>query len=306
MSSIHPDVELYCEQPSVLGEGPLWSSAEQALYWLDIGRKKLFRKTVAETRARSWSLPEYPGCLAELAPGSMVIAMGRGVQRLDLDSGAIREWYPEPPRRPGTRFNDGKVDPRGRLWVGTMQNNFGVDGEPVDVQRTDGALYRFDGDGRAHTIEEDVGIANTLAWSPDLRSFYFADSLRGHIYAYDFDADSGAVWNKRLFFEIADHGVPDGSAIDTDGCLWNARWEAGMVLRITPAGKLDRVIALPVPCPTSCIFGGPGLDTLFVTSARLGLSEAQLAQFPLSGSVFAIRGAARGVPVPPLDAASTL
>lgn len=302
MPSIHPRVEVYCEQQSVLGEAPLWSSAEQALYWLDIGRKALFRSTAPGTRPRSWGLPDRPGCLAELAPGSMAIAMGRGVQRLNLDSGTNEGLYAEPPRRPGTRFNDGKVDPRGRLWVGTMQNNFGVNGEPVDVQRTDGALYKFDGDGRAHVIEEDVGIANTLAWSPDLKSFYFADSLRNQIYAYDFDADSGAVWNKRTFFESADHGVPDGSDIDTDGCLWNARWDAGVVLRITPAGKLDRVIALPVPRPTSCIFGGAGLETLFVTSARIGLTEAQLARYPLSGSVFAIRGAARGLPVPPLGA----
>jgi len=151
------------------------------------------------------------------------------------------------------------------------------------------------------TIEENLGCGNTLAWSPDQRRFYFADSLENQIYVYDYDADSGEVRNRRPFFTIADCGVPDGSAMDQDGCLWNARCNAGVILRITPEGKVDRKIALPVPRPTSCAFGGPNLDTLFVTSARGLLDAASLIKAPLSGSVFTISGVGKGIAVPPLN-----
>jgi sugar lactone lactonase YvrE len=281
-----------------LGEGPLWSQSEQALYWLDIGNRKLFRQQPASSHAESWALAHYPGCIAELTAGNVAVAMGEGIRALNLRTGATQPLGATPTRPSGTRFNDGKVDPLGRLWVGTMQNNFGPNGESVPVERSDGALYCFDADGSVHTIEENVGIANTLAWSPDRRTFYFADSLRGQLYAYDFDAALGTVRNKRVFFEASDLGVPDGSAMDTDGCLWNARWDAGVIVRITPAGVVDRSIALPGPRPTSCAFGGPSLDTLYVTSAQIGLSAQQLGRWPLSGAVFAIEGVARGVPVP--------
>lgn len=291
--------EIYSPQLDLLGEGPLWSRADQALYWLDIARKVLYRLATSDTTTRSWALDDYPGCIAEALPDTIAIAMGAGVHRLDLRSGASSLLCAAPCRPAGTRFNDGKLDPLGRFWAGTMQNNFGPNGDLVSVERTDGALYRFDLDGSARTVEEDMGIANTLAWSPDLKRFYFADSLRGQIYVYDFDADSGAVRNKRVLYEGSGYGVPDGSAIDVDGCLWNARWDAGVILRITPTGDVDREISLPVPRPTSCIFGGPGFNTLYVTSARVGLSAAQLKRFPQSGSVFAIAGIAQGMPVPP-------
>jgi sugar lactone lactonase YvrE len=294
-----PVIELFSEGDDVIGEGPLWSVPEQALYWIDIARKQVHRSGPSDPRRQSWSLPDYPGCLAGLAPGeSIAAAMGEGVHQLDLTSGGTDLICKAPPRRPGTRFNDGKVDPCGRLWVGTMQNNFGPHGESVPVDHFDGALYRIDADRRVDILETEIGIANTLAWSPDLSRFYFGDSLKGCLYLYDFDAASGTIHNKRTFYDTQGYGTPDGSAIDVDGCLWNARWDAGALLRITPQGKLDQVIQLPVPRPTSCIFGGPGLKTLYVTSATYGLTAAQLEQSPLSGSVFAIQGAGQGIPVP--------
>lgn len=293
------NVEIFAEQQDNTGEGPLWSMGEQALYWIDIGRKALYRKEPAQERAQCWTLPDYPGCVAEISPGAIAVALGDGIQRLNLHTGAVSLISAAPPRCAGTRFNDGKVDPLGRLWVGTMQNNFGPNGESIAVEHALGALYRFDHEG-AHTIEENVYCSNTLAWSTDLRRFYFADSIRGEIYVYDFDAPSGQVRNKRIFFEDGARGIPDGSAIDVDGCLWNARWDGGAILRITPDGKLDRIIELPVRRPTSCAFGGPALDTLFVTSARNGLSSEELTRSPLSGSVFAITGAGQGLSVPPM------
>ena len=295
-------IEVLAQESDGIGEGPLWSVAEQSLYWLDIERKQLHCSVPSDSQPQSWTLPDYPGCVAELAPGEIAIAMGKGVQRLDLASGSLDLLHSVPARRPGTRFNDGKVDQRGRLWVGTMQNNFGFDGEDVPVNRFDGALYRFDADGRVQTLEENIGISNTLAWSPDLSRFYFGDSLKGDLFVYDFAAESGAICNKRIFYDASGFGVPDGSAIDVEGCLWNARWDAGVVLRITPEGKLDRMIELPVPRPTSCAFGGRDLKTLYVTSARYQLTAAQLERAPLSGSVFAISGAGQGLAIPPLTA----
>lgn len=294
-------IEVFSKQSDYIGEGPLWSVAEQALYWIDIGRKRLHRKRLSESRSRSWRLPDYPGCLAELvSPRSLAIAMAEGVYQMDLISGAAELLCAGPTRSPGIRFNDGKADSRGRLWVGTMQNNFGPAGEENPVDRRDGVLYRFDTDGHVAILEDGIGIPNTLAWSPNLKRFYFGDSLKGHIYVYDFNAYSGTICNKRTFFDGPGYGGPDGSAIDVDGCLWNARWDGSAVLKITPEGTIDRIIELPVPRPTSCSFGGCDLKTLFVTSATYGLTGAQLEHSPLSGSVFAIPGAGQGIAVPPM------
>lgn len=289
-------IDVHSRQSDITGEGPLWSIVGQALYWLDIGGRRLYRKGFGEA-ADAWDLPYYPGCLAELADGRVAVAMGEGLYAVDPADGAIGDLGVRPPMRPATRFNDGKVDPQGRLWAGTMQNNFGPDGKPRPIERPDGALFRFDPDGIA-VIEEDVMCANTLAWSPDGTRFYFADSLPGAIFAYDYEPESGGVSGKRILFDEGGLGLPDGSAIDVDGCLWNARWDGACILRITPDGRIDRRIDMPVPRPTSCMFGGPNMDVLFVTSATNGLSANDLADAPLSGSVFAITGAGQGLPVP--------
>lgn len=292
-------IEVYSNQADVLGEGPIWSVSEQALYWLDIAQRRLYRRAPGDTQARRTSLAGYAGCLAEIAPGTVAVAMGEGIHRLNVESGTTRLLCERSVPRMGTRFNDGKVDPRGRFWVGTMQNNFGPQGQDIPVERSDGTLFRFDPDGRSEALEEHIGVPNTLAWSPDERHFYFADSVPGCIYVYDYDGESGRIGNRQILFHASESGTPDGSAVDVDGCLWNARWDGGALLRITPEGTVDQRVELPVPRPTSCIFGGPHFETLFVTSARIGLSAAQLAEFPLSGCVFAIHGAAQGFAVPP-------
>jgi len=290
-------VELFARGAADLAEGPVWSASERALYWIDIGQRKLYRQAVAETKAQVWCLPDYPGCLAELEAGSVAVAMGSGIHRLELATGRAGLLCAVPQIAPGVRFNDGKADPAGRLWVGTMQNNFGPDGKAVAVERFDGCLYRCNA-GTVALVERDIGISNTLAWSPDERRFYFADSLRGWIWVYDFDCTTGELRNRQPFFHAPAHGQPDGSAMDVDGCLWNARWDGGALMRITPQGRLDRIVELPVPRPTSCAFGGHDLATLFVTSATDGLDAGARARFPLSGSVFAIEGLAQGTSVP--------
>lgn len=290
-------VEVFSEQTADTGEGPVWSAREEALYWVDIGERRLYRQLLADSRPRMWCLPDYPGCVAELVPGSVAIAMGAGIHRIDLATGRAELLHSVPLLKPGVRFNDGKVDPEGRFWAGTMQNNFGSAGEALPVELFDGCLYRVDSRG-ATVVETDVGISNTLAWSPDAKCFYFGDSLRGWIWVYDFDRPSGEARNRRPFFQAPDCGVPDGSAMDVDGCLWNVRWDGSAILRITPDGRLDRLVELPVPRPTSCAFGGHGLRTLFVTSATNGLDAAARSKFPLSGSVLAIHALGQGLQVP--------
>jgi sugar lactone lactonase YvrE len=300
-----PSIEVYAVHTDILGEGPLWSVADGALYWLDIAQRRLYRKAPSESGDHAWNLPDYPGCLAEVGPETLAIAMGDGVQLFAVERESLQLQCSPRDRRPGTRFNDGKVDPSGRFWVGTMQNNFGPDGGPIPITRSDGALYRFDADGTVATLEENIGVSNTLAWSLEQKRFYFADSIPGCIYAYDYDAETGRIHNRRTHFDAPGFGIPDGSAIDVDGCLWNARWDGGAILRITPEGKVDRRIELPLPRPTSCIFGGPRFETLFVTSASQSLSAPDLHKFPLSGSVFAIHGLAQGMPVPAFTVDST-
>ena len=299
-----PSIEVYAAHTDVLGEGPLWSVSDGALYWLDIAQRRLYRKAPSESADHAWNLPDYPGCVAEVGPETIAIAMGEGVQLFPVQGGTLQLQCSHRDRRKGTRFNDGKVDPSGRFWVGTMQNNFGPDGNPVPLTRSDGALYRFDPDGTVSTLEENIGVSNTLAWSLERKRFYFADSIPGCIYVYDYDAETGRIHNRRTYFDAPGFGIPDGSAIDVDGCLWNARWDGGAILRITPEGEVDRRIELPLPRPTSCIFGGPRFETLFVTSARQSLSAAELHECPLSGSVLAIHGLAQGLPVPPFTVRS--
>jgi L-arabinonolactonase len=296
-------IEVYSRQSDNTGEGPLWSAAAESLCWVDIGLKRLHCRAESDAAPSSWDLPEHPGCLAEIADASagesLALAMGAGVHRFSLESGAFDLMSATPPRPSGTRFNDGKVDPEGRLWASTMENNIGPNGEGLPLGEPVGALYRFDEDGSVHVMEERIGCPNTLAWAPDGRRFYFGDSVTGRIWVYDFDPKTGAIDNRRSFFE-SNIGIPDGSAVDVDGCLWNARCDGGALLRITPEGSLDRVLSLPVPSPTSCAFGGRNLDILFVTSATCGMTREQLEAAPLSGSVFAISGLGQGVRVPPM------
>jgi ABC-type nitrate/sulfonate/bicarbonate transport system ATPase subunit len=166
----------------------------------------------------------------------------------------------------------------------------------IDTQPGEGSLYRLDTDGRVSRMDTGFHVSNGLGWSPDNRRFYFTDSGPKRIYVYDFDLEGGAVENRRTFVQVPDGvGVPDGLAVDAEGFVWSAHWDGWCVTRYDPDGKVDRVINLPVPRPTSCAFGGPDLTTLYITSARIRLSAGQLAEAPLSGSVFALQSGIRGL-----------
>ncbi len=277
------EIEIALEARAELGECPVWDARDQALYFVDCRRPALFRFEPASGALREWTLPAPIGCFALTEPGGAVLALASGIARFDFASGAAEPPAHPEPGRPAMLFNDGGVDPAGRLWAGTMHRSYR---EPA------GAIWRFGPEPRA--VFRGLKVPNGLAWSAEGTRFYFSDSPRA-MFAAAYDAASGAAEPPYVFAtEAAAPGWPDGTAIDAEDFLWNARWDGGGVARFAPDGRLDRFIALPVSRPTSCCFGGPGLDLLYVTSARAALDA--IAAEPLAGAVFALRVGVRGLP----------
>lgn len=284
------DVRCVIPASTFLGEGPYWSAAERKLYFVDILAPAVCIGDPVKGTYKSTSVSELVGFVIPRAKGGLVAGMHgeiRGIDPLTKESTVIAR--PELDR-PGNRFNDGKCDRKGRLWAGTLA---------IDTTADRGRLWRIDADGQAMAMEHGVHVANGLGWTPDDRTFYFTDTARQTIYAYDFDIESGRIANRRVFVVVPEaEGKPDGLTVDAEGFVWCAHWDGWCVTRYDPAGKVERVINLPVPRPTSCVFGGDDMQTLFVTSARIRLSAAQLADAPLSGSVFAVETGIRGLPDP--------
>ena len=191
---------------------------------------------------------------------------------------------------PVVRLNDGRADPRGSLWVGSMRNNVNPDGSSGEAGGKDGILHRLDPDRAASIHRRDIGISNTLAWSPDRRHFYFADTLANTIWSYDYDCTTGTIHKEQVFFAGFERGLPDGSAMDAEGYLWNCRYYGGCIVRVAPDGKIDRIIEMPVKNITTCTFGGSDLKTLFVTTASAGAAPSER----LAGGLYAFQSEVRG------------
>lgn len=277
-----------------VGESPVWHPGEQALYWTDIPGRMLWRWNPSSGLCDAWALPEMAGCIA-MAPGGWALAMETGIffapqPRPGTELAPLERLATVAHARPDMRFNDGRCDRQGRLWAGTMVFDTAL-GVPA------GQLYRFDADARrVEAVIDDLIVPNGLAFSPDGRTMYLSDShaSRQTVWAFDYDIDSGAPHNRRVFIDMHAHpGRPDGAAVDADGAYWICGNDAGLVHRFTPDGRLDRSIAIPTPKPAMCAFGGPGLDTLFVTSIRIDGD-------PLSGATFAVRPGVTGLLEPAL------
>ena len=277
------------EAGNLLGESPVWDERHAALWWVDIHGHRLHRWRAA-TGHDVFVLAEQTACIGLCEDGRLVCGGRFGFAILDPASG--QRTVLEQPLAGTTqlRFNDGRCDRGGRFWSGT-----------VSESRTEGAaaLYRLDPDGHVSRRLEGVTVSNGLAFSPDNRSMYFADSHRKEMYVIDFDLASGALGERRRFVQFeADWGMPDGATVDAEGCVWVAGIGGSRVLRFDPTGRLVSQHRMPVTQPTSCQFGGPDLRTLFVTSARMRLGEAELASQPLAGSLFAIEPGVNGLPEP--------
>jgi sugar lactone lactonase YvrE len=274
------------------GEGAVWHAAQQAVYWTDINRFLVHRYTPADESVRTWffdepvtalTLTERPDTIAVVL-GSRVIAWQPATDARGEPVFRLEGW-------PKVRLNDARPDPRGSLWLGSMGNNVNPDGSSRSIDGTDGKLYRLDPDGTVTTCRSDIGIANTVAWSPDHRHFYFADSLANIIWVYDYDRATGAIDGERPFLDGFARGLPDGSTVDSEGFVWNCRFYGGCIVRVAPDGTVDRVVEMPVENITTCTFGGSDLKTLFITTASFEASTNRFA-----GGLFAIRTSVAGQP----------
>lgn len=272
---------------ATLGEGPVWVEREQALYWVDIPERRLFRWSEEDGLARH-DLPAHLCSLAPRAGGGFIGAGYEGFLHIGPGLQLAVLGNPEPDL-PGNRFNDGKVDRQGRFWAGTMDR----------AERGDsGSLYRLDPDFAWTRIDTGYRVTNGPAFSLDGRTMYHTDSARQRVYAFDLAGD-GSASNRRIFLQFGtEEGYPDGMTVDAENCLWIAFWAGSCIRRFSPAG--DRLAVIPVPAlqPTSCTFGGPDLGRLYITSARRGLSEEQLADQPQAGGLFMTVPGVKGVAEP--------
>ena len=280
--------EVVVEARNELGEGVLWSPADNEVQWTDIFGRRFWAYRPSDGASRSVALPDRLACFAPLGGARLLAGFAGGLEVFDLESGARQPVAAVEPDCPATRVNDGKLDRQGRLVFGTM------DEDPKGA-RPIGQLYAYEGGASPRVLAPDVRIANSIAFSPDGRRMYFADTPTKIIRAYDYDLDSGALSGERAFAALRGPGCPDGSTVDSDGCLWNAEWGGGRVVRYTPHGRIDRIVELPCAQVTCCAFGGDKLERLFVTTARTGLDSAALAREPRAGALFAVDPGVRGL-----------
>jgi sugar lactone lactonase YvrE len=273
-----------------LGESPVWSIREQALYWVDLRERALHRLDPVARRHSRWPLPGLVGGVVLDADGGLVVALQSGVYRFEPASASLALLVTVEPAACGNRHNDTKVDRDGRLWTTTMRD-YGA--------AATGSLYRVDADLRVKHVLGGLRVPNALAWSPDDRVLYFADTRDGRLRAYEFARETGELGRMRV---LVDDGVlpgrPDGATVDSAGCIWNARYGGGCVARNTPRGTVDRIVGLPVSQVTSCAFGDADLRTLYITTATQRMTAAELAAQPSAGALFALRVEAAGMPEP--------
>ncbi|MBV8665607.1 MAG: SMP-30/gluconolactonase/LRE family protein [Burkholderiaceae bacterium] len=295
-SNKQPSIRAALDLPMQLGECPIWHAAEATIYWVDIPGKAVHSLTPASGAHRSWPMPSEPGAIAFCESGGLLVALRGGLSLLDTGNGRLMPLADAPYDTGKQRFNDGRCDAAGRLWVGTIH-------EPRD--RPGATLYRVE-HGALHDVELPATVSNGLAFSPDNRTIYRSDTTSHTIFAYDFDLGSGklnAASGRVLRSFSTDRnnnygGRPDGAAVDVEGAYWCAMMEGGRLLRLSPTGEILREITLPARCPTMLAFGGPELRTLYVTTASANRSAEELKQYPLSGCLLTLEVDVAGLPEP--------
>lgn len=280
-------IDVLHNEPMQVGECPFWHDVESALYWVDINGMTVNRVHPASGKFSSWKMASEPSAIAADGDNNLVVATRLGFVRLNTTSGETTEICPAPYDTAITRFNDGRVDPAGRFWVGTMY-------EPRDKPAAE--MYVLERDQLRLAWSGNMTNSNGLAWTPDGRTMFHADTTSHRIDRYDFDAATGTVADGSTLVTFstdksaADYGGrPDGAAVDAEGNYWVAMFEGGRLLKFSPTGELLREIPLPVRCPTAVAFGGSDLHTLYITSASHGRSAAELEQYPLTGKVLCMR-----------------
>ncbi len=268
-----------------LGEGPVWAAYEQRLYWFDIKGRRLSWYDPSTDARGSIDLPLRASAAAPRASGGLLLATEKGLATCDPATGAMAMVQAHDLGE-GFRSNDGKIDPQGRFWWSTMDDDGG---------KRPGAVYRTGPDMKTEKVLSGIHIPNTISVSGDGKLLYMADSKLQTIFVHQVD-DVSQV--REFAHTRGEAGSPDGSAIDAEGCLWNAQWGAWRIVRYDPSGRVDRIVEVPVEQPTSCAFGGPDLSTLYITSAWDGLSDEARDRQPLAGGVFAFEPGVKGLELP--------
>jgi sugar lactone lactonase YvrE len=283
------NAELFLKVHSTLGEGPCWDDKKLRLLWVDIEEKRVHTYEPQKELHQSISLDQHVGAVVPTVSGKWIAALQHGFYHIDPKTGNAELIHDPEANKPGNRFNDGKCDPAGRFWAGTMA---------LSGEGNAGALYRMDSNFKIKQMLTGIGISNGLAWSADAKVMYYIDSPTRSVVAFDYDLSTGEIANGRTVIEVPKaEGMPDGMAIDEEGNLWIAHWGGWQVSCWDPLTGIRRgAIRLPVAQVTSCAFGGPSQDELFITTASIGLGETERREQPLAGCLFRARLDVKGPP----------
>lgn len=279
--------ELVLDTKSMLGEGSIWHPKENKLYWVDIDGKLLHIYDPVTGKDKELPVGSRIGTVVPVKNGGALVALQNGIHKIDTKTGKL-SFISAPFTDTALRFNDGKCDPSGRFWVGTLA---------LDSRRRGAVLYRMDGDKNVHVMLDSVSISNGIVWTKDKKTMYYNDTPTGTVQAFDYDDKTGDITNRRVVIKIPrGGGGPDGMTIDSEDKLWIALWGSGTVCRYDPlTGEKLQTIKVPAPNVSSCAFGGKNLETLYITTARVWVNGEKLKQFPLSGGLFAVKPGVKGV-----------
>tara|TARA_B100000029_G_C17393239_1_gene894224 strand:- start:119 stop:1012 length:894 start_codon:yes stop_codon:yes gene_type:complete len=278
-----------------LGEGILWSESQNTLYWLDIPMpSKLFQLKLDSNELEVFDMPEMISSMSIRPNGDMLVASHHGINNFDIKNNKFTRLINLESDLPKNRCNDGATDAKGRFWIGTMQNNISEKSTEIKITENLGNLYSINHDFTFKKWESNIAVSNSISWSPDNKKFYFTDTFSHTIFSYDFDLENGSISNKKEFAKY-DSGFPDGATVDVEGGLWSCRWGGSSVVRFNSKGQIDCIIEIPDKNVTNCTFGGKNLDTLFITTARWGMTEDELKINPNAGALYSIKPGFKGI-----------
>lgn len=272
-----------------VGEGPIWDDQKQVLWWIDVLSSKLYAFDPRSESNQEWNVGQHVGTVVPWRDHEVILALAHGLGSFHLETGQVTIFCDPESNLPGNRFNDGKCDPAGRLWAGTMA---------YDSPESQGSLYCMDTDSRVSKVLGGIGISNGIIWSHNCETMYYIDSMSYAIKAWNFSVDLISLENERTILRVEkEFGLPDGMTIDEEGMLWVAFYGGSKVCRIhSDSGEILQTIEMPVPATTACAFGDVGLDTLYITCASQGMSASELASEPRNGNLFSIKTGYKGVP----------